>query len=142
MIDHDAIVARLVAQVPGLTGGVKATLDVTEIAERIVKLPEAYVCPTGDTAGPPGRVTGHDQRLTHGLLVLLGLSARNDPTGASAVAALTTLRADIRAALHGWAPPDAASALTYTGGRLVATPKGAVWWGITFTADTYEDDPT
>ncbi|SOE00675.1 hypothetical protein [Caenispirillum bisanense] len=142
MIDHAAIAARLTAQVPDLKGGVEVSLDIAEIADRPVKLPQAFLCPTGDRAGPPAHVTGHDQRLAHSLLVLLGLPSRNDPTGGGGVSALEALRRDIRAALHGWMPAGGASALIYTGGRLIAAPKGAVWWGLTFSVDTYEDDPT
>lgn len=139
MIDIAVIATRLATEIATLRGHVEPSLDVAAMVEAPPARAKAYVAPTGDRGGPAEIVTGHDQRLSHTVLVLVGLPSRNDAGAGGAVAQLTTLRRDIRATLHGWQPAGWVAPLHYSGGRLVSVPRGGVWWGLTFTVDSYEE---
>lgn len=142
MIDESLIVARLNDQVADLRGRVEATLDFAQLAKAPVGKAVAYVVPSGDRAGPPGHVTGYGQRHSHTILVLIGVAAVNTRGGAGAVDDLRTLREAVIGALRGWAAAGWDSAMVYASGRLLAAPPGGAWWGLFFTVDIYEDDPT
>lgn len=139
MIDEDLIVGRIGDQVVTLRGRVEATLDFGPLTKAPTGQPMAYVVPSGDRAGPPGYVTGHDQLRTHTVLVVIGVAARNTRGGAGAVGDLRDLRRRVIGALHGWQAPGWDSAMTYASGRLLAVPAGGAWWGLFFTVDTYEE---
>lgn len=136
MIAVDAIRARLDAQVAGLRK-VEVSLDVAAMVEGAVGHPTAYVVPTGRRGGKSPTVTGMDQVMTESLIVLIGVPARNDKGAGGAVDDLRGMIGEICAALSGWRPEGAIGAMRYTGDRLASVPRGAVWWAVTFTVETY-----
>jgi hypothetical protein len=133
----DQVIARLIAQVPGLSGRVEGAAELAALVRQDSlpqEMPAAFVLPLG--------VNGRDPDATAGLFlqmfdeiagVILMVESAADPTGAQSLATIDSLIDATLAALAGWEPVDAIGVLTLLRGRLVSLSAGTVIYQLDFT---------
>lgn len=132
-----ALIARLKAELTGVRS-VGGAADLDAAMEATVATPAVYVITLAETAGASPYVAGTVQRITQQFGVLSVVNNRRDGAGQAAMDDLTTLRTAIRAALLGWVPDEAtASAVQFSGGRLMRFEEGRLWWVDQFQVETY-----
>ena len=98
-----------------------------------IKRDSVYVLYAAEDAGDNVQATGVRQRCVIGVTVALAVTNRRDRRGAAGVDEVEVLHGRVRAALLGWAPPEAAEPVEFRRGRLLNFTEGAQVW-----ADDYE----
>ncbi len=129
----DAIAVRLAGLVDDddapLFAAVLSALD-TAALTAWPRMPAALVLPVSDEAEESTTRRVESAPVPH--VVRIGVSlmvaAPNDRTGARGRERLSSLLAEARQALAGWAPPGQREVLSFRRGRLVSLEDGRVQW--------------
>lgn len=101
-----------------------------------MKLPAAYVIPTGDTVGAQESQTDYYQVVNEGFAVVVVLDNRRDLRGQKAAFdAVDSIRAELFAAILGWEPDDDTHPISYDGGQVVEMNRAALYYQFDFTAE-------
>lgn len=100
---------------------------------------ELYVVPVAERPGQNRRGGGQVlQEIVVTFGVVTAIRAINDPDGARSREQLEVVRQQIRAAIFGWIPPGAQTAVLLANSDLVQVQPGAIWWVDRFTTTTME----
>lgn len=122
---------------------VGSAVDLDAAIGGLVAVPAAFVMPLSESATANDLLQQTSQRITSLFGVVLCVSNKRDSTGAAALADLTSLRGQVRAALVGWIP-DAATAepVHYSSGQLLRLDgDGRLWWVDQFDLTTFYWSP-
>lgn len=87
-----------------------------------------FVIPLDEAAAANTLINGVRQLVTLGVGVVFALSNRRDRRGQGATDEIHSRREQIRQALLGWQPDDAADVISYRRGRLLDIQDATVWW--------------
>lgn len=131
----EAVVSRLEAQVPDLSGRVQGAAEFAALM-RDGRLPPhapaAYVLPLGLSGGAADAGAGaFTQMVAETVGVVLFFDA-HDRTGARALARLQPFRDEVIAALCGWAPEGALGVFQFSRGALLSIARGRLAYQLDF----------
>lgn len=136
-MDSAAIIARLKAEVPDLHE-VGVAADLAAILEG--KLPNqtrasAFVVAMNERGSTPGLATGaFTQEVIETISVILTVRSIDNRAGNKAVDEVEGLKAAIRGAIAGWAPPGAFDVYALSRGSVLAFKPGYFAYAMEFTA--------
>lgn len=135
-MDAAAIAGRLKATVPGLRR-VGVAADLMSVLEGKLADPNgtsAFVIGAGARGGVPDVMAGaFVQLVTETVSVVLTLRSIDNRAGDRAVDELEELKAAVRAALAGWAPPGAFDVMALSAERVVSFVPGFFAYALEFT---------
>ncbi len=98
-----------------------------------VVAPACFVYPLREAAEANPYGTGHSQRVTAYMGVVIAVKNLRDPRGAAAQQDLKRLRQEVFDALIAWAPDADSSPVNCAGARLVRFNNAVLWWQDDFT---------
>lgn len=131
-----AVADRLKAAVPGLRR-VGVAADLMSVLEGKLADPNgtsAFVIGAGARGGVPDVMAGaFVQLVTETVSVVLTLRSIDNRAGDRAVDDLEALKAAVRAALAGWAPPGAFDVMALSAERVVSFVPGFFAYALEFT---------
>ncbi|WP_028310980.1 phage tail terminator protein [Derxia gummosa] len=136
------IIDELRARAPSFAGRVAGAASYQAVADNDrMAVPCAYVVPLDDDGGANRSATGTWQQITDGFGVVVVVSNALDERGQeSTMDAVHELRAELWAALIGWAPPadsgDDYDGITYRGGGLLRMTRARLHYQYEFEAVT------
>ncbi len=131
------ILERLKSQLVGFKE-IGSAADLEAVSSTRVPVPSCYLLLLSDSADENITMGAFEQRVTVNFAVILVASNRRDAAGAAAMNELEPLRAQIKAALIGWAPePLTGEPVNFSAGRLLQFEDGLLWWAEEFRVRTY-----
>lgn len=138
-LDLNPWVERIREKVPALRK-VGTAKDLATAQEALRTSPSAYVVPIADQprqrAGFGNSTVSQNVDATVAIVVSVS-SLRGAEDGSGATTEIQELRADIFAALLGWIPPGAATAIQFAGGRTLPFSDSTVHFSDRFTTSYF-----
>lgn len=132
----DAVIDRIGATVPALSGRVEGAAELSALVKSgnlPQQMPAAFVLPLGLRGGQAEAATGiFIQSFEDTISVVIVEEAAGDATGAIALPTIDTLAWSIIAAVCGWAPGDEVGVFRLARGQLVSLSAGAVIYQLDF----------
>jgi hypothetical protein len=128
-VDLTFVIDRLKAQAPALKT-VGGSADMESARPGAMLIPSAFVFPIADSTAVLPHTGGFDEADQWEFGVVLVVANLRDARGAAALTTLAPIRAQVRAALSGWAP-DTATGEPVTKGRgqlLRFDGDNRLWW--------------
>lgn len=132
-----AIISAVKARCPSFGGRVAGAAEFAPLPEASnLAMPAAYVIPLDDDAGPIESQNGRRQLITDGVAVVVVVSNIADERGQGSITSVRALRAELWAALLGWAPAATYGPLSYDGGQLITIDRSRLYYQFEFSAQT------
>ena len=120
--------AHLKEKLPGIDVSNEAALATAKTQQPRDRV---FVVPLDDRAEPSQAVGPARQMLTSGVAIILAV--KNLRGRAAGISEVEQFRGQVRNALLGWEPCDAAGSVSFREGRLLELTDGLIWW-----QDVYE----
>lgn len=133
---HDAVIARLSAQVSALKT-VAGTAEFAGAETAPKQLPACYVIPLVEKASGNDLETGVEQHVVVRFGVAIAIRNVKDARGQAGQAALKTVRDAISAALLGWEPATGYDPVLFGSGQLIKLGNSVLWWQDEFVTGYY-----
>ncbi|WP_297772682.1 hypothetical protein [uncultured Roseovarius sp.] len=134
----DAVIARLEAEVPELTGrvdGGRAFVDLIRSKKLPARSIAAYVFPSGIQGARADAASGaYTQMLTHRTSIVLFVQSF-DRTGSTALDRIDALLMRVVRGIAGWAPGDEVGVYRFERGQLVESGAGRLAYQLDFSID-------
>ncbi|RMF15193.1 MAG: hypothetical protein D6757_05025 [Alphaproteobacteria bacterium] len=132
------IVDRIRANAPALKH-VGGGANLAALSSAPSRTPAAFVVPVRESASANTSATMDvAQRITRRFGIIIVVRNASDARGEAALdGGLAAARAEVDAAIVGWAPEADAGLVTRASGRLLSFAAGALWWQDEYEYETW-----